>query len=293
MSKRLIGNALLTLAAFIWGTAFVAQSMGMDYLEPFTFNSIRSVIGGLALLPVITIMHRGRAPHTPAVKRNTWVGGLLCGVVLFFASSFQQIGIQFTTVGKASFITTLYIVLVPLVGLFLGKRVKPMLWVAVALAAAGLFLLCFASAGEGFTIQMGDLLILCCAFLFTAHILVIDHFSPRVDCVQMACMQFFVAGGLGLVCMVLFEHPELSMILSCWAPILYAGLLSSGVAYTLQIVGQRNTNPTVASLIFSLEAVFGSLAGWLLLGERFTSREFAGAALMFTAILLAQLPERK
>ncbi len=291
MSKKVIGTLLLLLTAFIWGTAFVAQSMGMDYIGPFTFNGVRSVIGGLVLLPVLAAMRKkSRVENQLGTRRATWIGGLVCGVVLFAASSFQQFGLVYTTAGKAGFITALYIVLVPLVGLFLGRRPRPIVWMAVALAAVGLYLLCIR---ENFSIGTGDLLVLCCAFLFTAHILVIDYFSPRADCVMMSCIQFFVAGGLGLIAMLLFEKPDISAILACWGPILYAGVLSSGVAYTLQIVAQKNIDPAIASLLLSLEAVFGALGGWLILGESFTAQEFLGVALMFGAILLAQVPGRR
>ena len=292
MNKRLFGNLLLALASFIWGTSFVAQSLGMAHVEPFTFNSARSFIGGLALLPVAAVSRRVSGPPSAKVRRTTRVGGLWCGLVLFAASSFQQFGIVHTTVGKASFITALYIVLVPLVGLFFGKRVRPLLWAAVALAAGGLYLLCF-PGGERLSMGPGDLLVLCCALVFTAHIWVVAHFSPRVDCVALSCAQFFVTGILGLCAALIFETPQLPAMLDCLGPLLYAGLLSSAVAYTLQIIGQKTTEPAVASLIFSLEAVFGALAGWIVLGERFTSAEFAGAGLMLVAIVLSQWPERE
>ncbi|MCL1963734.1 MAG: DMT family transporter, partial [Firmicutes bacterium] len=242
----------------------------------------------LTLLPVVALTRRTRPPQSARARRNTWVGGVWCGAVLFAASAFQQFGILHTTVGKAGFVTALYIVLVPLSGLFLKRRTAPLLWAAVALAAAGLYLLCFAGSGERFSVQPGDLLVLCCAFLFTAHILVVGHFSSRADCVAMSCVQFFIAGGLGLCAMFRFEKPAAAAILDCRGPLLYAGVLSSGVAYTLQIIGQKNTNPAEASLLLSLEAVFGALGGALMLGERFTGLEFAGAGLMFVGIVLSQ-----
>lgn len=291
MRKNVLSNLLLVLTAAIWGSAFVAQSIGMDYIGPFTFNGIRSVIGGLVLLPVIALMRRFGVPRPQGdARRQTWIGGVCCGVVLFVASSFQQFGMVEADAGKAGFITALYIVIVPLFGLFLKKPVRPLVWVAVAIAAAGLYLLCIQ---DGFTIERGDLLVLCCAFLFSCHILVIDYFAPRADGVMMSCIQFFVAGVLGLVGMLLFEQPNLADIRSAWGPILYAGMLSSGVGYTLQIVAQKNTNPTVASLLMSLEAVFAAFAGWLILGESFTTREVTGAILMFGAIVLAQMPARQ
>lgn len=292
VSRRaaLRGNLLLLLTALVWGTAFVAQSVGMDFVGPFTFNGIRSVLAGIVLIPVALLARRGKPALTPQGRKNTWLGGLCCGVALFAGSSFQQIGIQYTTAGKAGFITALYIVLVPLFGLSLGKRVRALVWVAVGMAVAGLYLLC---VREGFTIERGDLYVLCCAVMFAVHILVIDYFSPRADCIAMSCIQFFVSGAIGCAAMLLFETPEIGAILSCWLPILYAGILSGGVGYTLQIVAQKDTNPTVASLLMSLESVFAALAGWALLGEMFTPRELLGCVLTFGGSVLAQLPERK
>lgn len=290
MKKKLIGNLLLLLTAIIWGSAFVAQRVGMEHIGPFTFNAVRSLLGGLVLLPVIYAMNRKRKPKSKEMARNTRVGGLFCGLVLFAASSLQQVGMQYTTVGKASFITALYIVLVPILALLLHKRPRPLTWLAVALSAMGLYLLCIR---EGFTIGTGDALILCCALLFSVHILVIDRYSPHADCIQMSSIQFFITGILCTVCMFLFENPTLSSIQMAWLSIAYAGIFSSGVAYTLQIVAQKNTDPTVASLLLSMESVFGALAGWIILGESFSVKEALGMALMLCAIILAQLPERK
>lgn len=292
MNKKVMSNLMLLVTAVIWGSAFVAQSIGMDFIGPFTFNAARNIIAGLALLPVLWLMRRRGSP-TPVGKarQQTWIGGVCCGIVLFIASSFQQFGLVEADAGKAGFITALYIVIVPICGLFFKKHVRPLVWLAVAIAAGGLYLLCV-KPGQ-FHIARGDLLVLCCAFLFSAHILVIDHFSPRADAVAMSCIQFFVAGALALVFTFAVEKPTFSALLACWGPILYAGILSSGVGYTLQIVAQKNTNPTVASLLMSLESVFAAIAGWLILGESFTGREFTGALLMFAAIVLAQLPKPK
>lgn len=284
-SNRLRANLMLLTTALIWGVAFVAQSVGMDYIGPFTFNCVRSLLGGLVLLPCIFLLDRLDGGKTAAQKKWPVLGGVCCGVVLAVASSLQQIGIAHTSVGKAGFITALYIVIVPLLGLLGGKRVGGRIWAAVALAVAGMYLLCIT---ESFTIGLGDLLVLLCAFCFSIHILVIDHFSPNVDGVRMSCIQFFVAGALSLVCMFLFETPSVPAILSAWAPILYAGLLSCGVAYTLQVVAQKDTDPTVASLILCLESVFAVLFGWLLLGETLSMKELLGCILMFVAIVLAQ-----
>ena len=217
-------------------------------------------------------------------------GGICCGLALFVASNLQQIGIQYTTVGKAGFITALYIVMVPVFGIFLKKRAGIRVWVSVALAVAGLYLLCIT---DRLALGKGDILVLLCAVVFAVHILVVDHFSAKTDGVRMSCIQFLVCGLLSGVCMLLTEHPEMRLILQAWQPILYAGVFSCGVGYTLQIIGQKGTDPTVASLILSLESVASVLAGWLLLGQRLSVRELGGCALMFAAILLAQMPERR
>lgn len=287
--KNTISAALLVLTALIWGVAFVAQSVGSEHVGPFTFLSSRSLIAGVALLPLIAARRRtSPAPKTPADRKNLWIGGLLCGCALTVASAFQQIGIAETTVGKAGFITALYIVIVPLFGLFLKKRIPLMVWLGVALAAVGMYLLCIT---EGFSISRGDFFVLLCAACYSVHILVIDHFSPRVDGVRMACIQFFTCGILSGIVMLIAEKPTAEVLVAAWLPILYAGLLSSGVGYTLQIVAQKNVPPTIASLLMSLESVFSVLAGWVLLGQSLSLRELLGCVLVFTAILLAQLPE--
>lgn len=286
---------MLILTAFIWGTAFVAQSVGMDFLEPFTFNGVRSLIGGIVLLPCIFLIRRinarsGEAEKAEGTRKDLLLGGILCGLLLFAASSLQQIGIVYTTAGKAGFITAFYIVIVPVLGIFLHKRIGWKVWAAVVMALAGLYFLCMT---EELTVGKGDLYIFLCALIFSVHILVIDHFSPRVDGVKMSCIQFFTCGIVSLIPMFAWETPGVDNLLAGWMPLLYAGVLSCGVAYTLQVVGQKNVNPAVASLILSLESCFSVLAGWLILGEKLTMREFAGCVLMFAAIILAQLPESK
>lgn len=285
--KKWKGNLLLLLTALIWGTAFVAQSAGMDQNGPFTFNAMRMLLGGVVLIPCIALFDKMRHVHLGwrASDRNLWIGGGLCGVALFTGATLQQFGIQYTTAGKAGFITALYVIFVPLCRLFVGKRPGKLLWGSVGLAAVGMYLLCMDGS---FALSKGDVLVLLGAFGFTAHILVIDHFSQKVDGVRMSCVQFFVAGVLSLVCMFLFETPSVAGILSAWGPILYAGILSCGVAYTLQVVAQKDTDPTVASLILCLESVFAVLFGWLLLGEALSAKELMGCILMFIAIVLAQ-----
>lgn len=286
---------LLVLTAFIWGTAFVAQSVGMDYLEPFTFNGVRNLIGGAALLPCIALLQllnekNGTSKADGGSRKDLVTGGVACGLLLFAASSLQQIGIQYTTAGKAGFITAFYIVIVPVLGIFLRKKIGWKVWTAVVIALAGLYFLCIT---DRFTVGKGDILIFMCAMVFSLHILVIDYFSPKVDGVKMSCIQFFVCGIASLPFMFLLETPKPGAMIEGWMPLLYAGVLSCGVAYTLQIIGQKNVNPAVASLILSLESCFSVLAGWVVLGERLSVRESVGCVLMFGAIILAQLPEKE
>ena len=286
---------MLLLAAFIWGSAFVAQSVGMDYVEPFTFNCVRSIVGGLVLIPCIYLLGKMRSSEeTPEIKQTDQktlvIGGVSCGVILCLASNAQQIGIQYTSVGKAGFITALYIVIVPILGMFLKRRCGWKVWVSVMIALVGFYLLCMVG---GFSLERGDIWLLCCAVLFSFHILVIDHFSPMVDGVKMSCIQFFTCGILSGMAMLVTENPDISNILAAWGPILYAGVLSSGVAYTLQIVGQKNYNPTVATLLLSLESVFSVLTGWAVLHQKLSTRELCGCVLIFIAVILAQLPDKK
>ena len=297
-------SVLLLLTAAIWGVAFVAQSVGMDYVGPFTFNTVRSLIGGIVLIPCIVLLKRinagskdtaGAAEHAsgdPAGQRKVLLtGGVACGVLLCIASNLQQFGIVYTSVGKSGFITAMYIVLVPVIGIFLKKKAGVKIWCSVAIAVCGLYLLCMTD--NGFSIQKGDLLLLLGAVAFSFHILTIDYFSPKVDGVKMSCIQFFTCGILSMVCMFLFEQPQIGAILQAWMPIVYAGVMSCGVAYTLQIVGQKGMNPTVASLILSTESVISVIAGWLILHQKLSGRELLGCVLMFAAIILVQLPERK
>lgn len=314
---------LLLLTAVIWGVAFVAQSVGMDYVGGFTFNCVRSIIGGAVLIPCIFFLDRWKArdakrrdavtvpgessvagmitegkksaagaaaEEKKAQNKTLLIGGICCGVALCIASNLQQFGIKYTTVGKAGFITAMYIIIVPVIGIFLKKTTGLRIWISVLLAVGGLYLLCMT---EGFSIAFGDLLVLLCAVMFSVHILIIDYFSPKVDGVRMSCIQFFVSGILSGVAMLIFEQPDLGAILQAWMPILYAGVMSCGVAYTLQIVGQKDMDPTIASLILSLESVVSVLAGWVILGQKLSSKELFGCVLMFAAIILAQLPDKK
>ena len=300
MKRKSTNNFLLALTAFIWGSAFVAQSVGMDYLGPFTFNSIRCLMGGIVLIPELLLFKRnGRKKSQEQVaevagagigsRKDLIVGGICCGLALAAGSSLQQIGLVYTTAGKAGFITALYIVIVPVMGILLGKRVRLKVWIGVVLAATGMYFLCIT---EGFSIAKGDFFVFLCAAAFSVHILVIDYFAPKVDGVALSCIQFFVCGILCAVPMLVSEQPQISQIMEAWVPLAYAGVLSCGVAYTLQVVAQKNTDPAVASLILSLESVVSVLAGWVILGERLSGRELFGCALVFTAVILAQFPEK-
>ncbi|MBQ8922247.1 MAG: DMT family transporter [Oscillospiraceae bacterium] len=289
MFKRIRGMILLLLTALIWGTAFVAQSESMRYVQPFTYNCLRALLGGAVLIPVI-FLFRGMKRGTdakPADRRMTVIGGLCCGVMLCIASAFQQAGVAKTTAGKAGFITALYVILVPLIGLFTRKKPPAVIWLCAAAAIAGFGLLCIS---EDFSLGLGDLLVLCCTLFFALHIITVDFFCERaVDPTAMSCIQFFTAAALHAVGMQLFEEPHFADICAARNQILYAGILSSGVAYTLQIFGQRETPPTLATLVLSLESVFAALSGWLILHERLSLRELLGCALVLAAVIAAQL----
>ncbi len=301
MKKTQVRNSfLLLLTAIIWGSAFVAQSVGMEHVEPFTFTFTRSIIGGAVLIPVIFVLRKNitlknkqtdETQKIHGITKYEWLGGICCGIALCAASNFQQIGMLHTTVGKAGFITALYVVIVPILGLFLRKRVPALIWLCVVLSVVGLYLLCMPKGA--FSLAQGDVLVLICALLFSFHILIIDYFSPKGDGVVISCIQFFVCGILSGIIMLFVENPTFANIMDAKWSILYAGALSSGVAYTLQVVAQKGVNPTVASLILCLESVVAVLAGWIILGDKLTSRELAGCILMFVAIVLAQLPTPK
>ena len=300
-NTKLRNSFLLLLTAFIWGVAFVAQSAGGDAVGPYTFNCIRMILGGIALLPVIVIMDHvkpsTRRPATKEQRKELLLGGVSCGAILFVASSFQQMGIFLgTSAGKAGFLTACYILLVPIIGLFFHKKCRWNIWIGVALAVLGLYLLCMSGP---FLLQLSDGLVLLCALCFSFHIIVVDHFAPKVDGVRMSCIQFFTCGILGIFPTVLMEmgHTQESVRIwlsgftawDAWITILYAAVLSCGVAYTLQIIGQEGLHPTVASLLMSLESVFSVIAGWIILEEDMSQRELTGCIIMFIAIILAQV----
>lgn len=290
--------SLLLLTAMIWGAAFVAQSAGMDHVGPFTFLCTRSILGGLFLLPCIPLFDRlqGRHPSDRITgdrgSRPTLLfAGLCAGAVLMIASSFQQIGIQYTSVGKAGFLTAMYVIIVPFLGLALfRRRLEKRIWLCVFLSVFGMALLCLSGS---LRLELGDGLELLCALAFSGHILVLDHFTNRVDPVRLSCIQFFACAALAAVPMLILEHPTMQVILDAWMPIAYAGILSSGVGYTLQAVAQRKCDPTLASLVMCLESVFSVIFGWILLHEVLTPREIFGCVLMFIAIVLANLPAKQ
>lgn len=304
--KQLTGNLLLLTTSIIWGSAFVAQRVGMDFVSPLTFNWTRFVLAALVLIPVVYFMDQASKKQAPGsgsedevltpAERKQQKGILIkasitCGCVLFAASIFQQIGLVSTSAGKTGFITALYIVLVPLFSVVLKHRPKLKSWIGVGIGTIGLYFLCITSA---FTIAPGDLIVLIGAGFWAMHILVIDYFLTKVsDPVRMSMYQFAVVAGISFIGSLIFEGISLSAIIDGAIPILYAGILSGGVGFTFQILGQKHTNPTVASLILSMEAVFAAIFGFLLLNEMMTAREIAGCLLMFVAIIISQLPDRK
>ena len=290
-SKEIVSTLLLLLTAMIWGAAFVAQSVGADNVGAFTFLASRSWLAGIALLPLIAVMKRKTVSSEagPGDRRILITGGLLCGFFLFIASAAQQIGIATTTTAKAGFLTALYVIIVPILSIVIQKRVPARVWISAIIAVAGLYLLCMKGR---FSLEAGDAMELLCAFLFACHIMTIDHFSPRVDGITMSCIQFFACAVFSTVFALLIEHPHWAQIRSALLPILYAGIFSSGVGYTLQILSQKNLHPTVASITMSLERVFSAVFGWILLHQALNGREILGCLLMFSAIILAQLPSK-
>lgn len=294
---NLIGSFLLMLCAVIWGSSFVAQTTGAEFVGPFTFISMRSLLGAAALLPVIGVTSalkkkkNGRAVMSADEKKYLLKGGAVCGIVLFFASNLQQLGIDGgTEPGKAAFITALYILLVPIFSLFLGKKIRPLIWPCVIVSVFALYLLCVKEGGK---VHPSDFYVLACAVCYTVHILVIDRVSPRVDGVMLSMIQFLVAGAISAIPMILFEDVSMENLIKAAPAIAYSGIMSSGVAYTLQILGQQKTEPTIATMIMSLESVFGVLTAMIILHQVPSLREGIGCILMFAAIIVAQLPEKK
>ena len=290
--KSLRGSLLLLLGSVIWGAAFVAQRVGMDHMGPFTFNGIRMLLAWLVMIPVTFLFER-KNKKSPAYQvpdpKEQRLSGVICGALLFIASSLQQMGLVSTSAGKAGFITALYVVLVPVAAWFLfRKNPGKVIWLGVLIAVGALWLLCMPADG-GFVLQSGDLLVLGCAVCFTFQILCVDHYAARVSGVKLARDEFLVTGGLSMLIAVATEPISWEGVREALIPILYAGIMSGAVGYTLQVLGQRDTDPTVASLLMCMEAVFAVLTGVLLIGEKMTVRETVGCVLMFCAVILAQL----
>ncbi len=282
----------LFAAAFFWGTTFAAQSIGAEYVGPFTYLTIRSYIGTLFLLPFILLRSHFRKksgiPVGPG-KHSLIKAGLCCGLFLFIASALQQYGIGYSSTANASFITAMYVVIVPVISLFFGKKPGTSLWISVVLCVVGLYLLCMT---DSLKLSYGDFFLLLCAFGYTFQIMTINYFSPKVDGLKLSAAQFFTVAVISTVCMILFEKPDPALLYKALPTMIYAGIFSNGIAYTCQIIGQKRVKPTVASLIMCLESVFGTLSGYLILHERLTSRKILGCILMFAAIILCTIPSR-
>ena len=297
MNIQFVANISLFLTALIWGLSFVAQRAGMDYVGPFTFNTIRSFIGGLSLIPVIYIaklIHKDK--RTPRLRHVQHIrlaqAGILCGIALFVAMTIQQYCMLYVSAGKAGFITALYIIYVPIISmLFLNQKLNNNVKISVILALCGLYLLCFKQDAGGFSYY--DILLLISAFFYGLHILVVNHFSRKVNAVKTSCIQFFVVGILSIPLMFLCETPTLSAVINCKIPIIYAGVLTCGVAYTLQIFGQKYTVPVVASIILCMESVFAVIGGSIILQETMTLKEIIGCVLMISALILSELKPTK
>ena len=294
MKKRLQGSLCLLLGTIIWGSAFVAQSVGMEHLGPFAFQAIRCAMAVIGLLPVILLADRRKRDGKNFLSRwkdrQLWRAGLACSIPLFFAASLQQVGLVTTDAGKSAFLTAMYIVIVPILGLFLHRRPSPMIPVSVILAVVGLYLLSCMGVTQ---MRFGDLALLGCALMFAVQITCIDHFAPQVDALRLNCLQAGFCALASALVMVFTERPTWQGVYDCLLPLSYAGFLSMGAAYSLQILGQRNVEPTAASLIMSLESVFALVFGWLLLDETLTASEAAGCVLVFAAVILSQLPMPK
>ncbi|MDK4486419.1 DMT family transporter [Fusobacterium necrophorum] len=287
MNQFLLGNGALLLTSFIWGSAFVAQVTGMDLIGPFSFSASRYFLSTLFVFMLILFQ---KEKDTTKLK-DLLLGGAACGIFLFLGSSCQQVGLLYTTAGKTSFITSLYIVLVPILGIFFKKKVNLFTWMAVFLGTVGLYLLAMSGLTEGAAINKGDLFVFLGSFFWAGHILIIDHFTKKVNPIKLSCLQFAVTTCLAAIVALSIEAPTLPNIFASWKSIAYAGILSGGIAYTLQIVGQKHTtNATLASLILSLESVFGAIAGFVVLHERLKASEILGCVIMFIAILVAQIP---
>ncbi len=294
---KILGPILLVSAAMIWGLSFVAQKQGMEYVEGFTFNGIRSILGGLVLLPVIFFRNKKSSseakPSNKTGTKETVKGIIIVGIMLCLGSNLQQFAFNYIEPGKVGFITALYMLLVPLISFFLYKKKQPLTtWVGVILGVAGLYMICMGGSAS-FSIGKGELLALLCSVAFALHIIVIDKFAAKIDCIVLSCGQFMITGIISCFLMFIFEKPDMNNIMQAAIPILYAGIMSCGGAFTFQIIGQKYTEPTIASMLLCLESVFSVVFSFIILGERMTAVEYIGCAVMFTAIIIAQLPAKK
>ncbi|EFW24084.1 DMT family transporter [Solobacterium moorei] len=287
-------NLLLILASIIWGCAFVAQNVGMNYIGPWTFSTIRFLIAGFSLLAIIPILDKKRThvirPKTKEEKMKLLLGSVLCGLALSIGSIVQQIAMLTVPVAKAGFLTTLYVLFVPMITLLFGKKIPLKVWIGIAMALFGLYLL---SMAGNLAIGIGEILLILAAFLFAIHIIIIGHFSTRVDPVRLSCGQLLIGGFATVIPMIVIEKPTMGSILAAYIPLLYTGIFSSCVAYTLQIFAQKEANPTIAGMLLSLESVFAALAGYLILHQVLNTRELIGCVVIFIAIVIAQLPDRR
>ena len=292
MKNRLKGIIALLIATVIWGSTFVAQSVGMDHIGPFTFLAVRNFVAVIFLMLVVALFElRSLKDYWKKWKDKTlWISGLLCGTALFVAAGLQQIGMVYTDAGKAGFLTAMYIVLVPIIGIFLKKKPSFMAVISVVIAVIGLYLLSCVGVTQ---INIGDLMLIACALAFAVQITLIDRWVGKVDVLRLNCVQSLVVAVFSGICMLLFEDPSIDSIVNCWLPIGYAAILSTGVAYTLQIIGQQHLESTPASLLMSLESVFAVISGWLVLNERMTPAEYTGCVLVFAAVFLSQIPTKK
>lgn len=287
-------NLLLILASIIWGCAFVAQNVGMNYIGPWTFSTIRFLIAGFSLLAIIPILDKKRThvirPKTKEEKMKLLLGSVLCGLALSIGSIVQQIAMLTVPVAKAGFLTTLYVLFVPMITLLFGKKIPLKVWIGIAMALFGLYLL---SMAGNLAIGIGEILLILAAFLFAIHIIIIGHFSTRVDPVRLSCGQLLIGGFATVIPMIVIEKPTIGSILAAYIPLLYTGIFSSCVAYTLQIFAQKEANPTIAGMLLSLESVFAALAGYLILHQVLNTRELIGCVVIFIAIVIAQFPNRR
>ena len=290
--KKIRAALMLTIAALVWGAAMSFQSEGMEHVGPLTFQAVRFLIGGTVLLPAVFVLGKNdpgkdRADYNP---KGVFIGGAVCGIFLMLACTLQQFGILYTTVGKAGFLTSLYIIMIPILGVFIGKKIGLNVWLSVALAMVGMYLLCMK---ESLVLSKGDTLVFICAFVFSLQIMAVDKYTAIYNALKLSCIQFYVCGILTCILMFIFEKPMLNDILNAWVPILYTGACSCGIGYTFQSIAQKDLDPSLASILMSLESVFAALFGWILIGQKMSYREIVGCVIMFAAIIIAQVFEPK